>query len=198
MKKLICIMLVIALVACMLCVPAFAAYTDPVVVGDEIIPNVDMDSSYSYWFVLRNYDGELELCFTDIPLYVVVENVKTSDNTSFECFSLNDDGSDWNGDVKRKEVPAGATYTYLDDLIASNYDILYADSDVPAFEKSEFKEVGGGTLSDTIDAVDVTLDTGLGMVNSVAETIASSPLLFICFAVGFVGIGVVLFKRIRK
>jgi len=93
-------------------------------------------------------------------------------------------------------------------IIASSFDVYDANTGELLVPKSELFTTDGRLYPtdfkikqgfyDTIDAVDTTLNTGVSMLGSVAQTIATTPLLFVCFTVGFIGLGVALFKRIRK
>lgn len=220
MKKVISIILVIALVACMLCVPAFASYREEegtyINIGDDgseflALPS-GVDFSQYEWLIVAKRGNFYEVYALVSARYVGCYYNNDTLNFIFRdvvgdrySYSTANYTQEWSC----RSISSG-TYVVEDaTFIYSNFDILNKDNSIffPA-SSSPLVTADGRVYPDdfvlkedfhnTVDAVDATLGTGLGMVNSVAKTIASSPLLFVCFAVGFIGIGAALFKRIRK
>ena len=216
MKKILCILLVLAIVASFLCVPAFAA-DDRIITVDGVelplLPSGTDYSVYKYAIVVKDSAGNLSLyLFDDVG---EVSYDRTNDDGSVKVYfrgEKNFKSSSFNSSLFKWYGWGGGLLNAIDrmsyNIIASSFDIYDSNTGDLLVPKIDFYTDDGRVYPtdfmikqgfyDTIDAVDTTLNTGVSMLGSVAQTIATTPLLFICFTVGFIGLGVALFRRIRK
>jgi len=54
------------------------------------------------------------------------------------------------------------------------------------------------TLANVLTSIGDVFEASIGWVGTVAETVAQQPLLLVGFVVGFIGLGVGLFKRLSR
>lgn len=223
MKKILCILLVVALLAAVMCVPAFAANESDADEGyllyngvklpdyrdfyNEVVVGEGLQLPYQF---IYSYEGEYRLVLSPVPVVAATgpfyESIVTFILFLEEAYTfdlrLSSDGSywEWYDSVEHPVNDVYDTVESMDGFVWSNFDVVeQADSSVYFAATTPEPISESNPLTDDIfPAVDDTLDTGLSMVGTVAKTVVQQPLLLICFTVGFVGIGVALFKRIRK
>jgi len=212
-KKILCILLVLAIVASVLCVPAFAA-DDRITTIDGVelplLPSGIEYSVYKYAIVATDSTSYVSIYLFDAvgdvfygttnddgSVSVIFRGEKKVKASSFDRISFT--WGSWRDDAY------GAIDRYSFNVIASSFDIYDSNTGELLVTKSDFYTDDGHVypfdfqgVNVYLDSVGETLNTGVLMLGSVAQTIATNPLLFICFTVGFIGLGVALFKRIRK
>lgn len=77
--------------------------------------------------------------------------------------------------------------------------VEYTCSTCHAVQKKAIPAHGAaGSLSEVLSSMSAAMSAALGWVGTVSEAIVLNPLLFIPVAIGFVGIGVSIFRRLLR